>query len=78
MSDRKYRQHGYQDRGEKPQQKSGEKPVRKDTFGPRPLQMPGKRTVPHCEQRAADFGRASGEVSQVRVRIAFLQAVHVF
>ena len=42
MSDRKYRQHGYQDRGEKP--------VRKDTFGPRPLQMPGKRTVSRCSQ----------------------------
>ena len=50
MSDRKYRQHGYQDGGDKPQQKSGEKPVRKDTFGPRPLQMPAKRTVSRCSQ----------------------------
>jgi hypothetical protein len=50
MSDRKYRQHGYQDSGEKPQQRSGEKPARKDTFGPRPLQMPAKRTVSRCSQ----------------------------
>ncbi len=54
MSDRKYRQHGYQDSGEKSQQRSGgasgDKPVRKDTFGPRPLQMPGKRTVSRCAQ----------------------------
>src|ERR1700747_2330086 len=50
MSDRKYRQHGYQDNDEKKQQKSSEKPVRKDTFGPRPLQMPGKRTVSRCAQ----------------------------
>ncbi len=52
MSDRKYRQHGYQDSGEK-SQKSGEKSsdrARKDTFGPRPLQMAGKRTVSRCSQ----------------------------
>lgn len=53
MSDRKYRQHGYQDTGEKTQRqgdKSSDKPGRKDTFGPRPLQMPGKRTVSRCSQ----------------------------
>src|SRR5215470_6332041 len=50
MSDRKYRQHGYQDSGDKPQQRSGERPARKDTFGPRPLQMPAKRTVSRCSQ----------------------------
>jgi hypothetical protein len=54
VSDRKYRQHGYQDSGEKSQQRSGggtgDKPARKDTFGPRPLQMPGKRTVSRCSQ----------------------------
>lgn len=53
MSDRKYRQHGYQDSGEKPQrpgERSGEKPAKKETFGPRPLQMPGKRTVSRCSQ----------------------------
>ena len=50
MSDRKYRQHGYQDSGEKERQKSGDKPARKDTFGPRPLQMPAKRSVSRCSQ----------------------------
>ncbi len=51
MSDRKYRQRGYQDRGEEAQKKAGgEKPARKDTFGPRPLQMPGTRTVSRCAQ----------------------------
>src|SRR5215469_11370795 len=50
MSDRKYRQHGYQDSGDKRQQRSGEKPAKKDTFGPRPLQMTAKRTVSRCSQ----------------------------
>ncbi len=51
MSDRKYRQHGYQDRTEEPKKRAqGEKLVRKDTFGPRPLQMPGTRTVSRCAQ----------------------------
>ena len=50
MSDRKYRQHGYQDSSE-PKQKSGfEKPARKDTFGPRPVQMPGTHSVSRCAQ----------------------------
>ena len=53
MSDRKYRQHGYQDSGEKGRQtgeRPGDKPARKDTFGPRPLQMAAKRTVSRCSQ----------------------------
>jgi hypothetical protein len=51
VSDRKYRQHGYQDRGEEPQKKaSADKPSKKDTFGPRPVQMPGTRTVSRCAQ----------------------------
>ena len=53
MSDRKYRQHGYQDsgdKGRKPAEKSGDRPARKDTFGPRPLQMAAKRTVSRCSQ----------------------------
>ncbi|MGH9604057.1 MAG: hypothetical protein ACRD24_16885, partial [Terriglobales bacterium] len=46
----KYRQHGYQDGGE--EKKSGKKPrpKRDETFGPRPLQMPGKHTVSRCSQ----------------------------
>src|ERR1051326_265328 len=48
LSDRKYRQHGYQDSGEQRQKSSFEKPARKDTFGPRPVQMPGTHTVSRC------------------------------
>lgn len=53
MSDRKYRQRGYQDSGgsgEKPSGEKSAKPVKKDTFGPRPLQMPGTRDVSRCAQ----------------------------
>lgn len=51
MSDRKYRQRGYQDRGEEPQKRTpAERPAKKDTFGPRPIQMPGTRTVSRCSQ----------------------------
>ena len=41
MSDRKYRQHGYQDSGEKsrPQPAPKARP-QENTFGPRPLNMP--------------------------------------
>lgn len=51
MSDRKYRQHGYQDSGGEKQQKSSlDRPARKDTFGPRPLNMPGTHEVSRCAQ----------------------------
>ena len=54
MSDRKYRQHGYQDSGEQRQKTSHEQaPARKDkdnTFGPRPVQMPGTHSVSRCSQ----------------------------
>jgi hypothetical protein len=51
VSDRKYRQHGYQDRDDQPQKRqSAEKPSKKDTFGPRPIQMPGTRSVSRCAQ----------------------------
>jgi hypothetical protein len=53
VSDRKYRQHGYQDRGDEPRQKTGagERPAKKDnTFGPRPVQMPGTHMVSRCGQ----------------------------
>lgn len=49
----KYRQPGYQDSGEeRPKRGSSEKPVSKrdTTFGPRPIQMPGTRTVSRCSQ----------------------------
>jgi hypothetical protein len=55
LSDRKYRQHGYQDSGGDRQKPSSERPAggppaRKDTFGPRPLNMPGTQTVSRCAQ----------------------------
>jgi hypothetical protein len=51
MSDRKYRQHGYQDSGGEKQQKAAfDRPARKDTFGPRPVQMPGTHNVSRCGQ----------------------------
>jgi hypothetical protein len=52
MSDRKYRQHGYMDRGDKPEARVPGLPrLKKDeTFGPRPLNMPGARTVSRCAQ----------------------------
>ncbi len=54
MSDRKYRQRGYQDSGEPGRKReASEKPgkaVKKDTFGPRAIQMPGTRTVSRCSQ----------------------------
>ena len=51
MSDRKYRQRGYQDSGQKSEKREpSEKPVKKDTFGPRAIQMPGTRAVSRCSQ----------------------------
>jgi predicted RNA-binding Zn-ribbon protein involved in translation (DUF1610 family) len=52
VSDRKYRQHGYQDSGaEKQQRPAQDRPAaRKDTFGPRAIQMPGTHTVSRCAQ----------------------------
>lgn len=50
MSDRKYRQRGYQDTGSERQATPAERPVRKDTFGPRPVHMPGTHTVSRCAQ----------------------------
>jgi hypothetical protein len=50
VAERKYRQPGYQDSGEHREKTSSEKPVRKDTFGPRPVQMPGTHTVSRCAQ----------------------------
>ena len=51
MSDRKYRQHGYQDSGGEKQQKATfDRPAKKDTYGPRPVQMPGTHNVSRCAQ----------------------------
>jgi hypothetical protein len=50
VSDRKYRQRGYQDSGPEPQRSSAEKPKKQETFGPRAIQMPGTRSVSRCSQ----------------------------
>jgi len=52
LSDRKYRQPGYQDRGEPKQENKQQTPrTNKDnTFGPRAIQMPNARTVSRCTQ----------------------------
>jgi hypothetical protein len=52
----KYRQHGYQDSGEKREKyerQSADRPVKKETFGPRAMQMPGTHTVSRCAQCGA-------------------------
>ena len=55
MSDRKYRQHGYQDRGDQKPQRSSlpggpapPRPDRDNTYGPRALNMLGARNVSRC------------------------------
>ncbi len=52
MSDRKYRQHGYQDSGEKsrPQSTAPKARPQDNTFGPRVMNMPGTRTVSRCAE----------------------------
>jgi hypothetical protein len=53
LSDRKYRQQGYMDRGDKPDNRGpnqAPRPRKDDTFGPRALDMPGSRTVSRCAQ----------------------------
>jgi hypothetical protein len=52
----KYRQHGYQDRDrdKEPRRESGQQstpPAKRDnTFGPRPVNLPGTRSVSRCTQ----------------------------
>jgi hypothetical protein len=50
VSDRKYRQRGYQDSGPAPQKSSVDKPKKQETFGPRAIQMPGTHSVSRCSQ----------------------------
>jgi hypothetical protein len=52
VSDRKYRQPGYQDRREEtPRGRSSDvPPKRENTFGPRAIQMAGTRNVSRCSQ----------------------------
>ncbi|MGI9104452.1 MAG: hypothetical protein ACR2IF_18565 [Terriglobales bacterium] len=67
MSDRKYRQPGYQDRGDsKP--KPGGLPSsftkKEQTFGPRAIAMPGTRTVSRCTQCGAVLTMITEPVGQ--------------
>ena len=64
MSDRKYRQHGYQDSGEPRDKASFAKQPRKDTFGPRPVHMPGTHEVSRCAQCGAVLTILSQPVGQ--------------
>ncbi len=51
MSDRKYRQRGYQDQGDQRPQSREEKPRPQEmTFGPRAINMAPTRTVSRCAQ----------------------------
>ncbi len=55
MSEQKYRQHGYQDSGRKSDRQkesrdASDRPAKKETFGPRALQMPGTHNVTRCAQ----------------------------
>ncbi len=66
----KYRQHGYQDRdrddaAKKGSHGSGEQsgsppPKRDNTFGPRPVNMPGTRAVSRCAQCGTVLQRTPG------------------
>ena len=65
MSDRKYRQRGYQDSAKEPEKRQEKPTPRKDlTFGPRPLNMPGTRTVSRCAQCGTLLQNLSGDVGQ--------------
>jgi len=65
VSDRKYRQRGYQDTGKEAQKGGGERPPRNDnTFGPRPIQMPGTRDVSRCSQCGTVLQVSSGPMEK--------------
>jgi hypothetical protein len=54
VSDRKYRQHGYQDRNEPTKQNTGPKTGKSnnsdDAYGPRAMKMPASHNVSRCAQ----------------------------
>jgi len=72
LSDRKYRQRGYQDSGGGAKgggaNKDFEKPVaapkKENTFGPRPMNMPGTRTVSRCSECGALLQSLTDPVGQ--------------
>jgi len=53
MGDRKYRQRGYQDSGRDREPREKRPAGRRETFGPRTPNMPGKREVIRCASCAA-------------------------
>lgn len=67
MSDRKYRQRGYQDSGggaKKEFDKPAAAPKKENTFGPRPINMPGTRTVSRCAECGALLQNLTNPVGQ--------------
>ena len=71
MSDRKYRQRGYQDSGRQDSRREDERqrapgppPPKKDTFGPRAIQMPGTHEVSRCAQCGALLPAAADSPGQ--------------
>lgn len=64
MSERKYRQHGYQDSGQQRDKPSFAKQPRKDTFGPRPVNMPGTHEVSRCAQCGTVLAMLSQPIAQ--------------
>jgi len=61
----KYRQRGYQDSGQETRKREASaRPVKKDTFGPRPMQMPGTRAVSRCSQCGSLLQALSDPVGQ--------------
>jgi hypothetical protein len=67
LSDRKYRQRGYQDSGGGPKkdfEKPAAAPKKDNTFGPRPINMPGTRTVSRCAECGALLQNLSATLGQ--------------
>jgi len=69
LSDRKYRQHGYQDSGDGAKKEfdksaAATAPKRENTFGPRPMNMPGTRTVSRCAECGALLQNLASPVGQ--------------
>ena len=67
LSDRKYRQRGYQDSGggkKKEFEKPAAAPKKDNTFGPRPINMPGTRTVSRCAECGALLQNLTDPVGQ--------------
>ncbi|MGA3105236.1 MAG: hypothetical protein ABSD53_12210 [Terriglobales bacterium] len=67
MSDRKYRQRGYQDSGggaKKEFEKPAGAPKKENTFGPRPINLPGMRTVSRCAECGALLQNLTDPVGQ--------------